>query len=209
MKIYSLLKLVIFFLILTSAAKAIAQDTIRYQLKVGDRLTYDVNEGGKKYKLQVTFNSVPTIKIDYSKLAFAWKKTGDVNGEGAVVFKPEDIQNLISGSANNIDFDNLSPSKSYTSNALWLSEAAYRSLAATREFKVKLPGDNEPINLKYEGRYNLNGRTYKGKPCIIIANKFMTNASIDDYMLAQNLPSNPLIIYLNLVNFRMELTSID
>lgn len=209
MKNYLLITACIVFCILTNSVDTFAQDTIKYKLKVGDRLNYDVNDGGKVYKLQVTFTSVPDIKIDYSKLAFNWKKTGNVTGEGSIVFKPQDIPNLIAGSAYNIDFENLSPSKSYASNGLWLSEAAYRSLAATREFEAKLPGASEPINLKYEGRYNLKGRTYKGKPCIISAHKFVANSSIDDYLIAQDLPGNPIIIYLNFVNFRMELKSID
>lgn len=208
--------LVALFITLISAVHAqTVPDNINYKLKVGDVLTYEINQHSKKQSLKMQFTAVPDSYFDFAKLTFNWTKTGvNINQSGKVKFTGHylDDYNLSVSSSFRVDFDQLNQSEIFPSQGIWLgTKAQMDMLLSGEEFGISLLDDEEETTYQLENKIYYQTATLNGKACSIKIANYQSAVNGENFMMIQDEDANPLIInvYIKEKNFSMKLISIE
>ena len=112
-------------------------ETLEKALKPGAVLTYDVNQGGKKYQL------IATIKKLDTEILFDWKCTEPINQTGKVaistnaVSKADAVFSMFMGGESKLENE----------TALFLSKKTFNDVQTNTESKMKVTGKNDTLTL--------------------------------------------------------------
>lgn len=112
-------------------------ETLEKALKPGAVLTYDVNQGGKKYQL------IATIKKLDTEILFDWKCTEPINQTGKVaisanaVSKADAVFSMFTGGESKLENE----------TALFLSKKTFNDVQTNTESKMKVTGKNDTLTL--------------------------------------------------------------
>lgn len=189
-------------ILLVALVFGFAANAQEFSIKPGDVLTYHVKTPTAEYDFTVT------LKTWRPNLSFDWVMSGDVNQKGAISFNNADASDAMG--LNN--FFNAGAVTLQGKTSVWVSARVFKLLAAKATANITI--DNaaiaEPfINCQVSNfAVNFNGAQAMFKNIVARNNAGCTNGAGAKEIRILNNAQNPLIVYMDMAGWTIELTSV-